>query len=810
MSGYHLRGSKRDNSSSIKSLMYFIDVLAILAFLFMIQSESRTEELSAKIAKQSETIVMYEKKVEEVGEAEISEEIEKLVRENQESKQEVINILSRLDEAIEEKTGRNNQYRELVKKLQLKNRLDVLTAEQKNKDRLNELSKEVTSKEELIASISRDVTEKELALEKREERVLEVSSQLDKLKQKSSVLEKLIEEKKVSLTSLQGQLGEVTYEKESLETSNRSLRDNIVKTEKDILDLKDSLNQKTERINNLTDEQEDAVNLNDELAKNLSFLSGNYSRIEESLAQTSQELVDLKQSNKKIANKNTDLENNVEGLLTKIVQLNSHLTLKNTDTSNFEQRLEEKSKELKRLQDEKTAADVKTDDLQRSVDELVSKYAQLKGKINEKNAGISNLESNINQLKSDINRRNDKNQELESNLDILLGKYSKMNNQLQNKKHVEEGLQKEIQDTTDNMQQLAENHRQAKAKNTALERDLEELLNKVTKLNTNITTKTDQFNGLRKECTELKKNQTQAGESLTDELIEDIRKLKTGKTILAKNIKNQTQQLKDIEKEKKNALSKNKELEQSVDALLDKANNTEKWLVDKNRELADLRKQYENLLQANRDKEDANEDLVKKLQMMRKEKPNVVAKVQRSLLSEKLKELERFGVKVREDGQVILPLTEVSFKRDSAELSLVFIGLLEQLIPKYSEIICRRQEVCDMISEIKIAGFSSPVFEDAYVDPGEISEKSRIAHDYNLDLSHKRATSILGYIKYNMNFEYKPEIVKKLTNVSAYGYLQAKKVPKQLLGKFAKCSPKEYNCSEERYVTISFHLPSDQ
>jgi len=114
-----------------------------------------------------------------------------------------------------------------------------------------------------------------------------------------------------------------------------------------------------------------------------------------------------------------------------------------------------------------------------------------------------------------------------------------------------------------------------------------------------------------------------------------------------------------------------------------------------------------------------------------------------------------------------------------------------------------------MISEIQIAGFSSPVFKDLYIDPGEISKKSRLAHDYNLDLSHKRASAILGHIKYKMQFKYKPEIVTKLTNVSAYGYLKAKKVPIQLLGKFAGCKPKDYNCSDERYVTISFHLPSD-
>lgn len=790
--------------------MYFIDVLAILAFLFMIQSESKTEELSAMIAEQSETIVMYQKKVDAVEESEISEEIEALVRENEESKKKVIDILSRLDKAIDEKTERNNQYKDLVKKLQLKNRLDVLATEEKSKHRLEELSKDIAGKAEMIASISQDVREKEMELEKRERRVQEVSSQLAGLKRKSSDLEKMIAEKESSLASLQGQYGQISSEKEKLETSNESLRENIAKTEQDIQNLKESLDQKTEKITQLSVEQQKAVKQNDDLTESLAAMSGNYSEIERSLVVTSKELVELRQSNKAIKTENAGLEKNIDGLLTKISQLNSNLSLGKVDTSEMEQRLDAQTKEIKRLQNEKAAAEASRADMQRSVDELVAKYARMKEQMENKNSGIAKLESNISQLKSDIDSRNRKNQDLESNLDNLLNKFSRLNNELQSKKQAEKGLQEELQEKTEGMQQLAQNHQQAKVKNDVLERDIEELLNKVTQLNDNIVTKTDQFNQMQEECEVLKKNQTRGGTTVPEDLIADIRKLETGKAALAKNIQVRDKHLQEIDKERQAALAKNKELEQSVDGLLDKANNLEKWLADKNREMEELRKLYEKLLKDNQDKENANEDLIAKLQMMRKEKPDVVARVQRSLLSEKLKELERFGVKVRKDGQVILPLTEVSFKRDSAELNTVFIDLLNKLIPKYSEIICRRQEVCDMISEIKIAGHSSPVFKDEYVDSTEISEKSRIAHDYNLDLSHKRAAAILGYIKYNMQFEYKPDVVQKLTNVSAYGYLTAKKVPEKLLGQFARCNPKEYNCSDERYVSISFHLPSDQ
>lgn len=809
MSGYQLRASKKGDSASIKSLMYFIDVLAILAFLFMIQSENMNAELTSTIEKQSESIIRFEQKMGEIGEADINREIEKIVRENQESKQKVDQILSQLDKAVEEKTRRNNEYKRLIEKLQLKNRLDVLAAEQKNADHLKVLTKEVEEKEEMITVISNEVKKQEMALISRETKISEVSFKLDNLRAKSSDLEQKISKKEKALFSLRNEYRNISQNNEQLKTSNLAFNESIVKTEKEIQDLKASLDQKTEKIDKLTSEHDNAVTQNNELTNNLAYLGQNYAQIKKSLAQTSKELVSLQKSNTQAENKSTNLERNLEGLLTKIVQLNSHLNSKNSNSSALAQQLQEKSKELQQIQADKEIAVSKSDELQKSVDDLVGKYSQISKKINTKNSNIIKLKGDINQLKSNSSNRNNKNEELESSLDNLVANLSNLNNQLKGKNQVEEELRKELQGKSDAMNTLAENNRQAKKKNVELESNIENLLEKVTKLNSNIARKTDRFDKLQKEIDDLKKDQKPTDKNINEKLIASIKVLEKGKSNLDKNIENQSKRLKKSENEKQAAQAKNVELEQSVDGLLDKANNMEKWLAVKNREMADLRKQYEALQKEGQDKEDINEDLIKKLQMMRKEKPDVVAKVQRSLLSEKLKELERFGVKVRKDGQVILPLTEVSFKRDSAELSSVFIGLLNQIVPKYSEIICRREEVCDMISEIKIAGFSSPVFKDQYIDPGEISERSRLAHDYNLDLSHKRATAILGFIKYNMQFKYKSKIVTKLTNVSAYGYLKAKKVPEQLLGKFAGCKPQNYNCSDERYVTISFHLPSD-
>jgi hypothetical protein len=164
---------------------------------------------------------------------------------------------------------------------------------------------------------------------------------------------------------------------------------------------------------------------------------------------------------------------------------------------------------------------------------------------------------------------------------------------------------------------------------------------------------------------------------------------------------------------------------------------------------------------------------------------------------------------VTENGEVILPFKDNSFRRDDYVIQTPLQDFLRTIVPKYAKLLCGKPEHCKQIKEVKIGGHASPVYKGKYMSPEDESPVARYSQSYNLELSFQRAQAVFQFIKFDMVFPHKSEFMKKLTNVSGHGYLKAKEVPEIYIGKFAKCAD-EYNCEQERYVVLTFQMSLEE
>ncbi|HIL87827.1 MAG TPA: hypothetical protein EYM25_03800 [Deltaproteobacteria bacterium] len=226
-------------------------------------------------------------------------------------------------------------------------------------------------------------------------------------------------------------------------------------------------------------------------------------------------------------------------------------------------------------------------------------------------------------------------------------------------------------------------------------------------------------------------------------------------------------------------------------------------LQDKEGQLGNLKQQGNDLASKHKALRNAKAKIDKELAGERK------AKQAKQKITDRLKELEKHGAIVTQEGEVILPLKTNFFRRDDYVIQVPLQDFLKEIVPRYAKLLCGEPEYCDQIKEVKIGGYASPVYEGRYVGIQDESLWARYAQDYNLNLSFKRAQAVFHFVKFDMVFAHKAEFMKKLTDVSGHGYLKAKAVPKEYVGKLASCED-EYNCEQERYVVLTFQTSSGE
>ncbi|MBL6988269.1 MAG: OmpA family protein [Bacteriovoracaceae bacterium] len=190
---------------------------------------------------------------------------------------------------------------------------------------------------------------------------------------------------------------------------------------------------------------------------------------------------------------------------------------------------------------------------------------------------------------------------------------------------------------------------------------------------------------------------------------------------------------------------------------------------------------------------------------------SVKANLRSQIGSRIAKALEKANLKAKVDpvtGNVILQMDDAFlFDRDSAKLTKFAKVGLKELIPLYANELLKDQGIRDQITNINIIGHASPRHQGKYVDPFDKNHQD--AYNYNLDLSMRRANSIVKYI-FAENFGHFPHRTELRKKVSAIGKSFSRPIDRTPASEVFKESDTFYcgnfDCKLSRRVEISFTL----
>jgi outer membrane protein OmpA-like peptidoglycan-associated protein len=158
-------------------------------------------------------------------------------------------------------------------------------------------------------------------------------------------------------------------------------------------------------------------------------------------------------------------------------------------------------------------------------------------------------------------------------------------------------------------------------------------------------------------------------------------------------------------------------------------------------------------------------------------------------------------------GDVILDFGNDYFATNSHSLRQGMEDTLRKAIPVYARSLFGTAESASEISSVEIIGLASPTYGGKPIDPTSLSSDDRIAVNYNLDLSYRRARSIFEYVfdTTNMEFDHQNTMLP-LINVTGRSFFSEEIKP----GDTGNLSLDEfcgqYNCKKAQRVIIKFGL----
>ncbi|MDH5217053.1 MAG: hypothetical protein OEX19_05120, partial [Gammaproteobacteria bacterium] len=157
-------------------------------------------------------------------------------------------------------------------------------------------------------------------------------------------------------------------------------------------------------------------------------------------------------------------------------------------------------------------------------------------------------------------------------------------------------------------------------------------------------------------------------------------------------------------------------------------------------------------------------------------------------------------------GKVKLHFQQSYFKRGRGELTDEMKAILRTMIPKYAKSIYSNKDAAKQVGALKITGLTSPVYRGKYIDVNDNSPETEKARKYNIKLSNERALAMFNFIFNDpsmKDFPYRDKL-KKDMGISAQGFLHSQPVPKELVGKKARCI--KYDCSQEQAAVLQFQM----
>ena len=149
------------------------------------------------------------------------------------------------------------------------------------------------------------------------------------------------------------------------------------------------------------------------------------------------------------------------------------------------------------------------------------------------------------------------------------------------------------------------------------------------------------------------------------------------------------------------------------------------------------------------------------------------------------------------------------FETNSARLSSFAKNKLNQIIPVYAQALFSDIKIKDKIAHFNVEGHASPSFSSQPVDP---YTSGAGPYNYNLNLSARRANSIVNYIFGEKIKDYPNKLyMRKLTRSVGLGFTQPVKESASRsiasIGEKHDCG--NYSCSLSQRVELSFTLKDD-
>ncbi len=193
-------------------------------------------------------------------------------------------------------------------------------------------------------------------------------------------------------------------------------------------------------------------------------------------------------------------------------------------------------------------------------------------------------------------------------------------------------------------------------------------------------------------------------------------------------------------------------------------------------------------------------------------KARAEADARRGVAKEISKEFQKAGVKADIDmqtGEVVIDFGDAYFESDSSKVKNRMAEILQKAVPAYARSLMENKKVSNAISNVEIIGFASPTYQGRVVDPNSLKKEDRDAFNYNMDLSYRRAKSIMQYIfdPNNMQFSHQKDILP-LVKVSGRSFLEEAKGKRAVANSEELC--RKYDCKKAQRVIIRFSMDGKQ
>jgi hypothetical protein len=182
---------------------------------------------------------------------------------------------------------------------------------------------------------------------------------------------------------------------------------------------------------------------------------------------------------------------------------------------------------------------------------------------------------------------------------------------------------------------------------------------------------------------------------------------------------------------------------------------------------------------------------------------------QRRLAAQLKSNLRAVGIDADVDpktGDLTISFGDEYFDTGSATLKPGMIQVVRKMMPVYARSLFENAEIARKLDTVEVVGFASPTFQGRVVDPQSMAAADRVAVNYNMDLSYKRAKSIFDFA-----FDPKKIVFDKqknllpLVKVSGRSYLTADRAPASKGGNDADYCASN-NCQKHQIVVIRFTL----